>query len=113
MTAIPSATLLTAALLALAVNASAQGTPAGDATIGKALHEKDCVACHARRFDGDAAKMYLRSDRRVQTPKQLTAQVAYCNSQLATRYFPEEEAHVAAYLDLQYYKFGAAKGSKK
>jgi mono/diheme cytochrome c family protein len=109
---LPSA-LLTATLLALAVNASAQGIPAGDPKIGKTLHEKDCVACHASRFGGDAAKIYLRPDRRVQTPKQLAAQVAFCNSQLATHYFPEEEAHVAAYLDLQYYKFGAAKGAQK
>jgi cytochrome c553 len=97
---------LTAALLALAANATAApGAPAGDAGIGKALHEKDCVACHARRFDGDAAKIYLRPDRRVQTREQLAAQVARCNTQLSTSYFPEEEEHVATYLNLQYYKF--------
>jgi mono/diheme cytochrome c family protein len=97
--------ILTAALLALAADASAQAAPAADPKIGKTLHDKDCAACHARRFDGDAAKIYLRSDRRVHTPKELAAQVSFCNSQLGTRYFPEEEAHVAAYLDLQYYHF--------
>ena len=39
------------------------------------------------------------------TPAQLKAQIAFCNSQLGTGYFPEEEEHIAAYLDLQYYKF--------
>lgn len=113
MIAFRRSTLLPALLLALATSVSAQGAPAGDPKIGKALHEKDCAGCHARRFEGDAAKIYLRPDRRVQTPKQLAAQVAYCNSQLATGYFPEEEAHVAAYLELQYYHFEMQKGSKK
>jgi hypothetical protein len=49
--------------------------------------------------------MYLRADRKVRTPEQLMAQVRTCNVQLGTNYFPEEEEHVAAYLNLQYYKF--------
>ena len=35
----------------------------------------------------------------------LDAQIATCNTELATGYFPEEEAHIAAYLNLRYYKF--------
>lgn len=77
----------------------------GERTIGKTLVDRDCVACHARRMAGDADKMYLRSDRRVNTPQQLLAQVSYCNSELGTKYFPDEEEHIAAYLNAHYYKF--------
>jgi hypothetical protein len=49
--------------------------------------------------------MYTRADRKVTSPAKLDAQIAACNSQLATGYFPEEEAHIAAYLNLRFYKF--------
>jgi mono/diheme cytochrome c family protein len=78
---------------------------AGDAAKGAAMHQKDCVACHVRRLGGDGTAMYTRGDRKVTTPEKLKAQVALCNSELGTGYFPEEEEHVAAYLNLQYYKF--------
>ncbi|MEP7184042.1 MAG: cytochrome c [Betaproteobacteria bacterium] len=94
-----------AALAALIATFAAPAQAAGDAKAGKAMHDKDCVACHARQFGGDGTKIYTRTDRRVNTLAQLRAQVAACNSQLPTRYFPEEEEHVAAYLNLQYYKF--------
>jgi cytochrome c553 len=76
----------------------------GDAAVGKQLVEKDCVGCHVRRF-GNATTIYTRADRKVHTPEQLLAQVQFCNSELKAGYFPEEEEHVAAYLNLQYYKF--------
>jgi len=98
--------LLVVAVAIVAAAASAQTPPpAASAAAGKTLHDKDCVACHARQFGGDPAKIYLRPDHRVKTPAQLRAQVAFCNSQLGTSWFPEEEEHVAAYLNLQYYKF--------
>jgi hypothetical protein len=62
-------------------------------------------ASRLRRFDGDATRMYLRADRRVTTPAQLRSQVAYCNTELGAGYFPEDEEHVAAYLNLQFYQF--------
>src|SRR5512140_2912274 len=77
----------------------------GDAAIGKVMTQRDCVACHAQRFAGDADRMYLRPDHRVRTPQQLAAQVSYCNAQLGTKYFPDEEEHVAAYLNQRYYHF--------
>jgi mono/diheme cytochrome c family protein len=76
----------------------------GDAAAGKVLAERDCVACHVRRF-GNATAIYTRADRKVHTPEQLLAQVQFCNVDLKSGYFPEEEEHVAAYLNLQYYKF--------
>ena len=95
--------------LALAMPAAADG-PAlpfanGDAQQGAQLASKDCVACHARRFDGDADRIYLRADRKVRTPAQLATQISYCNTELGTGYFPDDEEHVAAFLNQQYYHF--------
>jgi hypothetical protein len=77
----------------------------GDAGVGATMHEKDCVACHVRRMGGDGSAMYTRAERRVTTPAKLKSQIAVCNTELATAYFPEEEEHLAAYLNLRYYKF--------
>jgi cytochrome c5 len=90
---------------ALAADPQPKPFAAGNAVAGKPMFDKDCVLCHARKFDGKPDQMYLRADHRVRTSAQLLTQVQYCNSQLATGYFPEEEEHVAAYLNLHYYKF--------
>lgn len=101
--------ILTVALLTgtLALVAGAQQPKVfsgGDAKAGQILAEKDCVACHVRKF-GDAHTIYTRSERKVRTPEQLLAQVQLCNAKLSTNYFPEEEIHVAAFLNSKYYKF--------
>ena len=77
----------------------------GDAAAGATMHDKDCVACHVRRAGGDGTRMYTRTDRKVTTAEKLKAQVAVCNAELSTGYFPEEEEHIAAYLNLRYYHF--------
>ena len=76
----------------------------GDPKLGMAMVEKDCQACHIRNF-GDADRIYLRPERRVRTPTQLSAQVSRCNTELGSGYFPDEEDHIAAYLNQRYYKF--------
>ena len=98
---------LIALLAATAAFAQKQPAPfaAGDAKAGKALVERDCVSCHAAKFAGDPDKMYTRADHRVKTPAKLLAQVQACNTNLAKGYFPEEEEHIAAYLNLEFYKF--------
>jgi mono/diheme cytochrome c family protein len=105
----PTLTFFLAGALAstCAAQAPPQPTPfkAGDPRLGQAMSDKDCVACHARKFGGDANRIYLRPDRKVHTPAQLLAQVALCNSELGTSYFPDEEEHLAAYLNLHHYKF--------
>ena len=97
-----SARLATIVLLLCA--APAVKAADGDAARGRALVEKDCNGCHVRQF-GSVERIYLREERRVRTPAQLQAQVAYCNTQLGTGLFPDEEAHIAAWLDQQYYRF--------
>jgi mono/diheme cytochrome c family protein len=97
--------LACAASTAGAAVAAGTNKTAGDARRGQAMVERDCNACHARRFDGDASRIYLRADRKVTTPAQLAAQITYCNTELGTGYFPEDEQHIAAYLNERYYHF--------
>lgn len=103
------ALLLAAALLASFGEAIAEPQPApfkaGDPKAGKVLVDRDCIGCHAQRYAGDADRMYRRADRRVKTPAQLLAQVQGCNANLGKGYFPEEEEHIAAYLNLEFYRF--------
>ena len=103
---IPQAAVV-AALLTGTLPASAQQPKAfanGDAKAGEALVRRDCMTCHAQRF-GNATTMYTRADRKVRSPEQLLAQVRVCNVELKAGYFPEEEDSVAAYLNLDYYRF--------
>jgi hypothetical protein len=82
---------------------------AGDAAKGKAIYEasKCSSACHDRIMGaaGKGNDLYTRKDRKVTSMEKLTSQVQMCNTMLKTNWFPEEEAHVAAYLNQQYYKF--------
>jgi cytochrome c2 len=99
---------LFAALVSAGLSHAEAAQPApfanGDPQRGHALVDKDCHACHVRLF-GDQDRIYTRADRRVKTPAQLRAQVAYCNTQLGSGYFPDEEEHIAAWLNQRYYHF--------
>jgi len=95
---------LLAALAGTAAAQPADPLAGADPAAGKTLVQKDCVGCHEKRF-GDSAAIYTRPDRRVTSRAKLLAQVQFCNTQLQSNYFPEDEANVAAYLNQQYYKF--------
>jgi cytochrome c peroxidase len=71
----------------------------------KLLEERKCDTCHHNKTMGDAKAIYLRKDRKATSWAKLKAQVAACNSQLNAGLFPEEEEHIAAYLNETYYKF--------
>ena len=91
---------------ALSAHAQSPSFAQGDAATGAKLHdEQACAACHARRLGGDGSAMYTRADRKVTTPPKLLAQVAYCNAELNSGLFPDDEVHIAAYLDRAYYRF--------
>jgi len=94
-----------ASFAAIAADPQPKPFAAGDPEKGKTIVETDCVSCHAQRFKGDPDQMYLRRDHKVKTPEQLLSQVRVCNSQLAKNYFPDEEEHIAAYLNSRFYKF--------
>jgi mono/diheme cytochrome c family protein len=98
------ATLFATSLLAFPAIAA---EPWGDADpkAGKALHDKNCITCHARLYGGDGSKMYTRDGRLLSTKLDILQRVAVCNSQTKAGWFPEEEADVAAYLNHRYYHF--------
>ncbi len=97
------ATLLVAALFSAPLHAAPFDK--GDPRIGKTLHDKSCLSCHVGMFGGDGSKMYTRPDRKTKTAQQLAARISGCNANTGAGWFPEEEAHVGAYLNQQYYKF--------
>ncbi|MEQ1668585.1 MAG: cytochrome c [Sulfuriferula sp.] len=89
----------------IVVSTSALAFDKGDPKIGKTLVDKSCLSCHVSMYGGDGSKIYTRADRKVKTPQQLAARVSGCNANTGAGFFPEEEAHVTAYLNQQYYKF--------
>ncbi|MBF0189625.1 MAG: hypothetical protein HQL99_00575 [Magnetococcales bacterium] len=79
---------------------------AADPVKGKALHDASCASgCHAAKGKGDANALYQRAGRKDSLEK-LKAQVAFCNQQvLGSKWFPEDEADVVAYLNATFYHF--------
>lgn len=70
----------------------------GDATVGKQLHDTQCVACHD-------AKLYTRKERRVKTLGGLIAQVEICNRQLKKELSRDQTNNLVAYLNEAFYRF--------
>jgi mono/diheme cytochrome c family protein len=99
------ATWLVLCAASMTLSASAMAFDKGDPKVGKALVDKSCLSCHASMYGGDGSKIYTRPDHKVKTPQQLAARISGCNANTGAGWFPEEEAHVAAYLNQQYYKF--------
>ncbi|MDD5388827.1 MAG: cytochrome c [Gallionellaceae bacterium] len=94
------------ALLAL-LSASAFAAPfdKGDAKAGKTTHDKQCTACHASRFSGDADKIYTRAEHRVKSASGLAQMITTCNANLGNNLFPEDELNIGAHLNNTFYKF--------
>jgi cytochrome c len=82
---------------------------AGDAKLGKPLHDKQCKSCHVKLLGGDGSAMYTRTPRKISTALALEQRVAACSAQSNAGWFPEDEAHVAAWLNQTYYKFKTPK----
>ena len=97
--------VIAAGMIAFSLPASAEPFAKGDASIGKSMVEKQCIACHAERFGGDGSAIYTRENRMVKTSKGLLAQIRNCNTMLDLKWFEDEELHVANYLNKTYYKF--------
>lgn len=96
--------------LALALTVALAGLPAAaapDPAEGKKLvAEKRCEQCHDAKKPAGAKSMYQRPGSRITDMPKLKAMVAMCNSELNLGLFPEDEEHVAAYLNDTYYRFG-------
>ncbi|HET9462756.1 MAG TPA: cytochrome c [Thiobacillus sp.] len=99
--------ILTALFCSALLLSGAHAAPVakGDPKTGKVLHDKACISCHASMFGGDGSTIYTRADRKTKTAQQLAARISGCNANTGAGWFPEDEAHVAAYLNQQYYKF--------
>lgn len=97
--------LLLLSTLFVTVSAHAIPFDKGDVNKGKALADKQCVACHVSMFKGDGSGVYTRADRKVKTTSQLAARVSGCNTNTGAGWFPEDEVDVSAYLNKTYYKF--------
>jgi hypothetical protein len=85
--------------------ALAEPFSAGNPAIGKAMVDKNCIACHASQFGGDGSAIYTRENRKVKTSAGLLAQIRNCNTMIGLKWFEDEELHVASYLNKTYYKF--------
>lgn len=98
---------LSALLLGLvALPARADPFPSADVSLGHQMHRQHCVACHVRQVGGDGSDLYLRLDRRVETPSALRQQLTTCTTQLRLGWFPDDEEHVAGFLNRHFYRFG-------
>jgi hypothetical protein len=73
-------------------------------TDGKAFKDKDCIDCRGQP-SADAARIYFRGERHAHAADAMLAQVSYCSPEIGASYFPEEEEHIAAYLNKQHYRF--------
>lgn len=89
--------------LAVLVPLTAIATP--NAKEGRKLVQTHkCETCHQEKVYGPVGTIYLRQDRKVTSWAKLKSQVAACNTMLNTGMFPEEEEHIAAFLNETYYK---------
>ncbi len=79
---------------------------APDLANGKAIDERKCYACHAKKSGfGNGDMIYTRSDSKVTSLAKLKSMVAMCNSELRLDLFPEDEVDVTAFINRQFYKF--------
>ncbi len=62
------------------------------------LYQFNCTSCHG-------AEVYTRTDRKVTSLSGLEAQVGRCEQALGLKWFDEDIANMAGYLNTHYYKF--------
>ena len=91
------ATLLLIALTVGTGSARAALLP-GDAVKGKALHDKQCVACHDN-------SVYTRANRRIKSPEGLIGKVNNCVHQVGLKLDRDQVNDLVKHLDESFYKF--------
>ena len=97
--------LFSFALLFIASHVYADSVAKDDPKIGKTLADKSCNTCHVSMYGGDGSKIYTRPERKATNAQQLLTRVRACNVNVGANWFPEDEMHVAAYLNQTYYHF--------
>jgi cytochrome c5 len=89
--------------VALLVPLPASATPKA-AQGQKLVQQHKCEACHESKVYGPPGSIYTRKDRKVTTWSKLRSQVQACNTMLNSGLFPDDEEHIATYLNEAYYK---------
>jgi len=100
--------LLMASILFFPLASSAQALPfaKGDADAGKKSYtQHQCSSCHIKMHGGDGSGIFTRANHKVKSPASLTTQIRSCATNLGLMLFEEEEDHLAAYLNKNFYKF--------
>ncbi len=92
-----------AACVALLIPLASAAAP-DPAEGGRLVQANKCEVCHQNKFPGPVGTIYLRKDRKVTSWAKLKSQVAMCNTMLKSGLFPEDEEHIAAFLNQTYYK---------
>lgn len=103
-----SNTFVSFAIPLLWASGGALADPFPDADIekGQETHMEVCVQCHMEKFGGEGGSdIYTRADRRVKTPSALSQQLTACTTMLNLDLFPEDEHHLAGFLNKHFYKF--------
>lgn len=78
---------------------------AADIEAGKALHQQNCISCHAAMTGGDGTVLYTRTDRRVSSLDSLQKQVNRCQSSLELNWSTQQLEDVHQYLNANFYNF--------
>lgn len=93
-------------LLLAAGHSFADPFPDADLEQGEQTHMEICVQCHMEKFGGEGGSdIYTRPDRRVTSPSALSQQLTACTTMLNLDLFPEDEHHLAGFLNKHFYKF--------
>jgi len=96
------------ALLLLCATAHVQAAPfaEGDPAIGKKLFDQHkCNRCHIDMVGGDGSAIFTRSDRKVNSAKELIQRMYACGGNIGVKFTPQDEQNLGAYLNQNYYKF--------
>lgn len=84
--------------LALCVGSTQAALLPGDSAKGKAVHAKQCSACHD-------TGVYTRPDRRIKSVEGLIGQVNNCVRQTGVKLDRDQINDLVKYLDESFYKF--------
>jgi len=95
-------TLLSLLLAGFAATSGA----APDLARGKALHDENCIKCHAGIVGGDGTAIYTRPDRRIDSLEGLRHQVNRCKDSLGLPWPADQIDDVVYYLNHNFYRFG-------
>ena len=78
---------------------------AEDTSLGKSLHQENCIACHAAMTGGDGSVLYTRKDHRVTSLGLLNKQINRCQSSLELHWTSDDIGQVQQFLNINYYQF--------